>query len=361
EVDGVPPRFNNETNETIPWEQEHYNLMRNATGTFRINLADEYREIRIRVSSTRNAEIYDTFAIIIDPNMTPTLSVEPPPTAETPTPTPAPAPITETEISQFLPAELEVFEILGHLRNLEMTVWDVQSILFNPIVADEDYWRALEGMNRIDNNFWNNFNVLDRILRDFPVMEEEWRWLQDLGTIYINLFAAAFETLHGLPPEYHAAALQTPASAAVQIRSIISELQALLMQNPNIGNADLLAEYSLLRDIESRLRQADSIPIFTPNGVLSRRFINAYESGIFADLEGEIAEILENISVNVEFIRQTTDRYFFLTNRIFHAAESELWGRHGVPILREDALHEFERWLTISENEIRQAILEEQS
>ena len=37
---------------------------------FSINLTQEYREIKIRVSDTHNAEIYENFTIIIDPNMT---------------------------------------------------------------------------------------------------------------------------------------------------------------------------------------------------------------------------------------------------------------------------------------------------
>jgi len=65
EVDGLPHA------RLADGLDEHYYLIRNGIGVFRLVLTENFREIHIRVSSTRNAEIYDTFAIIIDPNMTP--------------------------------------------------------------------------------------------------------------------------------------------------------------------------------------------------------------------------------------------------------------------------------------------------
>ena len=143
------PRMNNH-NRIIMWEldglpydndNESYSLLRNAIGFFRLDLTDEYREIKIRVSSTRNADIYDTFTIIIDPSMTPTLPTEPPPTAEMPTPTPTPAPAPTAEISETetprwaMPFSENISEILENNVDLllaNMADWDL-------LPFEEDY------------------------------------------------------------------------------------------------------------------------------------------------------------------------------------------------------------------------------
>ncbi|MCL1998405.1 MAG: hypothetical protein FWG65_06535 [Turicibacter sp.] len=89
----VPVRMNNHSR-IITWQVdnlfpshivdsdgENYIIRRNARGLFTINLTDEFREINIKVTSNRNAEVYAAFSIIIDPNMTPT---EPPSIANPP-------------------------------------------------------------------------------------------------------------------------------------------------------------------------------------------------------------------------------------------------------------------------------------
>lgn len=288
----------------------------------------------------------DTAGGIIDPNMATALLTEPPTNQ-----------ILET--TQSPPTETQAFDIITHLRNLEMAIWDIQSILFNPIIADEDYYRAMQGMHRIVTGFWDDFDIFGDLVPN-PLMEEEWLLLADLAEVFTNLSAVAFEALHGLSPEYHIAALEMPTYAAGQIRLIISELQLLLIQNLNIRNADLLEQYSLLRDIESRLRQADSIPIFSPNGVLSQRIHNAVRNGFFAELESEIATILGNLTLNAEYIQQTVDRYFWLTNEFFHVDEFDLWrgNPESLPILREYAFWAFMWWLNVSETEIYQVLTE---